>query len=435
MQVRSLTVLQNWDCHSCGDCCRSYAVPVTDEERKRIEAQGWEQLPEFQGVPYFTKRGGEFYLNHRADGGCVFLGADNLCRIHAKFGSAGKPLACRIYPFLLVPAGDHWNLGLRLACPSAAESKGRPLSNQLADAREYAAFFEATSAKGVEGAAAPPLQGSQIVPWGDVARVASAFSRMLADEADPFERRWRKVLFVVSMLKKATFDGGGDPKKAVTGARFGELLQVLAQAADDDEPRSAAEVPAPGWVGRTVFRNLAAVFSRKDHGAEKGTAQRGPLSRVASAVRFARGRGRVPKVHLALPDDATFAAGEVPLPALPDDATALLSRWHRVKIESLQFCGAPNFGLGVWEGLESLALTFPAAMWLARVFASGGRPVEEAVTRAARMVDDNFGFNPLLGSVRQKFALRMLGNRGELPRLVAWYGRVGARSAERGARS
>ena len=59
-------------------------------------------------------------LNHRADGGCVFLGADNLCRIHGKFGSAAKPLACRIYPFLLVPAGDHWNLGLRLACPSAA---------------------------------------------------------------------------------------------------------------------------------------------------------------------------------------------------------------------------------------------------------------------------------------------------------------------------
>jgi lysine-N-methylase len=424
MHVRSLPVLQNWDCHSCGDCCRSYAVPVTADERRRIESQGWEALPEFAGVPYFEKRGGEFYLNHRADGGCVFLGADNRCRIHGKFGSAAKPLACRIYPFLLVPAGDHWNLGLRLACPSAAENKGRPLGEQLGDAREYAAFFEATSAKGVlEGAPPPPLHGTRTVPWGDVGRIAAAVSKLLADPADPFERRWRKVLFIVAMLKKATFDGGGDPKKAVTGARLSEMLAVLGPAADADEPRAAAEVNPPGWTGRTVFRQLAAVFARKDHGVEKGTAQRGPVGRFWSAVRFAAGRGTVPKVHAALPDGATFAAGAVPLGPLSPAAVALLARWHRVKVESLQFCGAPNFGLAVWEGLESLALTFPAAMWLARVLAAGGKPVDAAVAQAVRMVDDNFGFNPLLGSARQKFALRLLASRGDLPRLVAWYGR------------
>lgn len=424
MQVRSLPVLQNWDCHSCGDCCRSYAVPATADERRRIEGQGWESLPEFAGVPFFVKRRGEFYLNHRADGGCVFLGADNLCRIHGKFGSAAKPLACRIYPFLLVPAGDHWNLGLRLACPSATENKGRALGAQLGDAREYAAYFESTAAKGVlEGAAPPPLAGSQFVPWSDVARIATAFSEMLANDADPFDRRWRKILFTVAMLKKATFDGGGDAKKAVTGGKLSEMLHVLGLAADDDEPKTATEVKRPGWSGRTVFRQLVAVFSRKDHGVEKGAAQRGPVRRFASAVKFAVGSGRVPKVHAVITDGATFAGGEVPLGALSDNAVSLLARWHRLKIESLQFCGAPNFGLNVWEGLESLALTFPAAMWLARVLVAGGKAPDAAVTQAVRMVDDNFGFNPLLGSARQKFALRLLANRGDLPRLIAWYGR------------
>lgn len=423
MQVRSLPVLQNWDCHSCGDCCRSYAVPVTADERRRIEGQGWEALPEFAGVPFFVARGGEFFLNHRADGGCVFLGADNLCRIHGKFGSAAKPLACRIYPFLLVPAGDHWNLGLRLACPSAAENKGRGLSAQLGDAREYANFFESTAASGALQAPPPPLYGAQRVPWGDVGRIALAVSKLLADEADPFERRWRKVLFIINMLRKATFDGGGDPKKAVTGGKLSEMFGVLGLAADDEEPKTAAEVKRPGWAGRTVFRQLIAVFSRKDHGAEKGTAQRGPVRRFASAVKFAMGRGRVPRVHAVLTDKATFAAGEVPLGALSEGATSLLARWHRLKVESLQFCGAPNFGLSVWEGLESLALTFPAAMWLARVLVAGGLTPDAAVTQAVRMVDDNFGFNPLLGSARQKFALRLLANRGDLSRLVAWYGR------------
>ena len=423
MQVRSLPVLQNWDCHSCGDCCRSYAVPVTAEERRRIEGQGWDQLPEFNGVPYFVKRNGEFYLNHREDGGCVFLGADKLCRIHGKCGSAAKPLACRIYPFLLVPAGDHWNFGLRLACPSAAENKGRPLSEQTGDAREYAAFFEATAAAGALKAPPPPLHGKQSVGWGDVGRVATAFSKLLANAADPFERRWRKLLFVVGMLRKATFDGAGDPKKAVTGGRLSEMLHVLGLAADEEEPKPAAEVPRPGWVGRTVFRQLVAVFARKDHGAEKGAAQRGPVRRFVSAVRFATGRGHVPKVHAVIADNATFAAGEKPFGELSPESTALLARWHRLKVESLQFCGAPNFGLTVWDGIESLALTFPAAMWLARVLVAGGRAPDAAVTQAVRMVDDNFGFNPLLGSARQKFALRLIANRGDLPRLVAWYGR------------
>src|SRR5262249_19044622 len=149
------------------------------------------------------------------------------------------------------------------------------------------------------------------VPWDDLGRIATTVSKLLADGPDPFERRWRKVLFVVNTLKKATFDGDGDPKKAITGARFGELLELLAQEADAEEPKTATEVKRPGWAGRMVFRQLAAVFSRKDHGAEKGAALRGPVTRFWSAVRFASGSGGVPKIHAALPEQGTFAAGEV----------------------------------------------------------------------------------------------------------------------------
>lgn len=422
MQVRSLTVLQNWDCHSCGDCCRSYAVPVTADERARIEGQGWDKQPEFAGVALFERRGRDTFLAHRPDGTCVFLGPDSRCRIHAAHGAAAKPLACRIYPFLLVPAGDHWNLGLRMACPSAADNKGGPLADHLNEAREFAKSLEA-GAKGAEGAPPPALYGSQVVSWSDIGRIALAVSRALADGPDPFERRWRKVLFVVSMLRKATFDGGGDKKKAVTGERLSEMLSVMLEAATDEEPKTAAEVAKPGWAGRTVFRQLVAVYARKDHGAEKGAALGGPVRRFWSAVRFASGRGRVPKLHAALPDSATFAHADAPLGALSDNAVSLLVRWQRIKVESLQFCGPTNFGLSVWEGLESLALTFPVAMWLSRVLVAGGLTADAAVNRAVRMTDDNFGFNPLLGSVRQKFALRVLATRGDLPRLIAWYGR------------
>src|SRR5262245_4511598 len=88
LPVRHLPVVQNWDCHACGQCCKEYTVHVTREERERIAAQGWSALPEFAGVKLVVRDGwfGRPRLNHRADGSCVFLDERGLCRIHAKFG-------------------------------------------------------------------------------------------------------------------------------------------------------------------------------------------------------------------------------------------------------------------------------------------------------------------------------------------------------------
>ncbi|HXD86620.1 MAG TPA: YkgJ family cysteine cluster protein [Urbifossiella sp.] len=425
MPVRSLPVLQNWDCGSCSACCRTYHVPVSAEERKRIEGQGWEREAEMTGVSFFAQEGSwfsgrSFRLNHRADGACVFLGPDNRCRIHAKFGAAAKPLACRIYPFLLVPAGDHWRLGLRYACPSSAANFGQPLAEHLPEVRDYAAALESDSPSAVN---APPtaLQKGQLVAWSDLLRIAAAVSKVLSDSDEPLERRWRMVLGLVHLCRGLKFDGGRDASKMITGGRLSEMLHVLSEAVAEETPASADEVPRPGWVGRIMFRQLSAVYTRKDHGAERGSAQRTPLGRIAAAIRFARGRGRVPALNALVPD-TTFEKAEEPA-GPPSAATdALLTRYYKMKVESLQFCGPTNFDLPFWDGLESLAMTFPAICWLGRVLA-GERSRDEAITQALRLVDDNFGFNKLLGLGRQKFALRVLSGRGELARLVAWYSR------------
>ena len=425
MPVRSLPVLQNWDCGSCSACCRTYHVPVSSEERKRIEGQGWEREQEFAGVSSFAQDGSwfsgrSFRLNHRADGACVFLGPDNRCRIHAKFGAAAKPLACRIYPFLLVPAGDHWRLGLRYACPSSAANIGQPLADRLPEVREYAAALESDSPSAVN-APPTPLQKGQLVPWSDLLRIAAAVSRILSDTEVALELRWRRVLGLVALCRDLKFDGGRDPSKMVTGGRLSEMLHVLGEAVAEETPESADEVPRPGWIGRIMFRQMAAVYTRKDHGAERGSAQRTPLGRIAAAMRFARGRGRMPLLNALVPD-TTFEKAEEPSGPLSPAADALLSRYYKMKVESLQFCGPTNFDLPFWDGLESLAMTFPAICWLGRVLARQ-RSRDDAITQALRLVDDNFGFNKLLGLGRQKFALRVLSGRGELVRLVAWYSR------------
>ena len=425
LPVRSLTVLQNWDCQGCTACCRQYHVSVSPQERAKIESQGWDAEPDFQGVPFFIRTGwfsSSYRLNHRPDGACVFLGPDNRCRIHVKFGSAAKPLACRIYPYTLVPAGDHWKLGLRFACPSAAEDKGRPLAEHLSEAREYAAALEAEAATAAYTVPPANLQRGQPLTWSDLGRIIAVVSKMLAEPDETIERRWRKVLYVVEMCKHTTLGMGPDPKTSLTGKLLSDLLNALAETAEDEVADLPDEVPQPGWVGRMVFRPLVALYIRKDTGPDRGTAQSSWLRRLFSGIRFARGSGAIPQTHTAIPF-ATFADTDKPLGELSDSAESLLARWARVKIESGQFCGPTNFGMTVWDGLESLAVAFAAAMWLTRVLVAGGRGLDDAVTLAVRIVDDNFGFNPLIGRSRQKFALRLLARRGELPRLVAWYGK------------
>jgi lysine-N-methylase len=189
LPVRSLPVLQNWDCQGCSICCRQYLVSVSPEEKKRIETQGWEKEPDFQGVPLFVRVGSwlskkSYRLNHRPDGACVFLGPDNRCRIHERHGSAAKPLACRIYPYMLVPSGDHWKLGIRFACPSAADNVGKPLAEHLGDARQYAEVLEAELGTAKVSSLPPPLQGSQTVNWSDLYLILAAISKVLANEED-----------------------------------------------------------------------------------------------------------------------------------------------------------------------------------------------------------------------------------------------------------
>ena len=71
--------------------------------------------------------------------------------------------------------------------------------------------------------------------------------------------------------------------------------------------------------------------------------------------------------------------------------------------------------------LEALALTIPITLWLARAIPT--QPREAAVAEALNLVDGHFGYNAVFATRRLRFVQRTLTRRGELPRLIAWYGR------------
>jgi lysine-N-methylase len=421
LPVRHLPLVQNWDCHVCGSCCKEYVVTVTDEERKRIEAQGWEKDPALGDLPLFTKSGPwwrrRYRLNHRGDGSCVFLSEQGRCRIHEKFGYQAKPLPCRLFPFLLVPAGDHWRVGMRFACPSAAANKGRSVTDHEAALRKFAA--ELAQREGVDlqpGKAdlkPPALQGRQRVDWPDLLRFMQALLALLRNDADRIERRLRKCLALADRCREARFD-------RIKGKRLVDFLNLIIASLDADVPVDPATLPQPNWVGRILFRQAAALFTRKDHGPDRGVARQGRMALLGAAWRFARGKGAVPRLHQKIPQ-TTFDQIESASGVLPVEAEEILERYYTVKVESLQFCGPTNFHLPFWEGLEMLALTFPVIMWVTRALAD--LPRTEAVMRALTIVDDHFGYNKVLGSRRQRVSLRLLARTGELTKLIGWYGR------------
>lgn len=421
--IRHLPVIQNWDCHQCGNCCTDYWVPVTPEERRRIEQQGWSQLPEFQGIPLFVRYGPfwrrRWRLNQREGDRCIFLDENGLCRIHAKFGPDAKPFACRLYPYVLVPVGNHYRVSVRFACPSATANKGRPLTEQLGELKEYAEGFERWHREMNPQAASPnedqllPVGQGDRLSWNDLFIFVEEFLRIMQTHTVPLPQRWLTILGVARVCWEAQFH-------TVRGARLREFLQIVGDAAETELAAKQQQSYRPSWVGRILFRSFLAIFLRKDQGVRRGVAARSRLALVWAMWRMLRGHGYLPPLQKGLPH-TTFAELDRPLPELPPAAWDLLQRYYIVKLQSLQFFGPAFMDYPFLIGLEILALTFPMILWLARGYMERGGLA--AVEKAVQIIDENFGYSPLLNSPRQRLALRILAHREETERLIVWYAR------------
>jgi lysine-N-methylase len=257
------------------------------------------------------------------------------------------------------------------------------------------------------------LQAGQQLSWPDVCRVVEVLVEIVQDRGDYLERRLRKCLAVARVGRQTQFDG-------LQGNRLSKYMQAVKNAVETEVPRAAVDLPPPDLLlGRVLFRVLLAIFARRDRDVYGASRIRSRLGRVLAGWRFVRGRGPVPRVNEFLPE-TRFEAVERCTGMLPEmDET--LERYYVVKLNSLQFCGPPNFNLPLWAGLESLVLTLPMILWLRRAFTDVS-PVK-AVQQAIQLVDDHFGGNPMLGFPHIQYLQRTLAQRGELEKLVAWYSR------------
>jgi lysine-N-methylase len=340
----------------------------------------------------------------------VFLDAAGRCRIHAKFGEAAKPLACRLYPLVIHPAGKKLVVGLRFSCPSAAANRGRLLADQ---GNEVQTLADLVVPDNYQEGSPPPVADKAGIEWPDFLRFVKWLDRTLATEKLPVALKLLRGLHWLRAVEKGCLD-------QITGSGADEILEALARSAG--EKQAALPVPAarPSGFGRLFLRLLVLEHARPATVADRDLHSAHRWKMLAAAFRFARSSGRTPVLSEEL-KRVSFADIEKDFGPLSPGAEALLTRYFRVKIQSLHFCGRAFHDRPLIEGFRFLALLYPVLTWLARWLAvSDGRTAlnDADVVRAVTLVDYQYSYSPY-----SSWRTRLLHQRNDIVRLCGWYAR------------
>jgi len=407
---------QHWSCHGCTNCCRGgLLIHVTAEEKRRIEAQGWTPADGVDPNTMLVTQGDRFRLGHQSDGACVFLDESGRCRIHARFGEEAKPRACRLYPLAIHPAGKKLVVSLRFDCPSAVKNQGRPMSEQVPEIRRLAELVVPADYR--EGSPPPVLRASRL-NWADFLRYVSYLDKTVADSNVPIALKLLRALLWLKAVEKAQFD-------QLSGSEADEILTVLSQSAGEKLSAMPENCPPPTRFGQLFFRMFVMEHARAITVSDMNAPGRYRAAMLWALLRFALAIGNVPALNSEL-KKIRFDAVEKTFGPLTPNCEALLTRFFRVKLQGLHFCGRAYYDVPLVEGFYNLALLLPVILWLSRWLAAGDQrsSLSEAdVARAIAMADHNHGYSTKLGAQGSRWRVGRLAQRDDIARLCRWYSR------------
>lgn len=413
-----LPTIQNWNCHNCSGCCQQHLIEVTEEERQRIINQKWEEedflsageevLKPMSSMSWNQK----YRLAHTNDGACIFLNEEGLCRIHAKFGETAKPLPCRIYPYVFHPAGKKVAVSLRYSCPSVVANLGEAVSAQKKEIKKIA---ELVVPDWIQEDSTPPIHSGEYVEWNDFRRFVRALDETIGQPDAPFVVRLLRAIFWIEIVSQSKFD-------ALQGTRLDEFLDLIRDAVASEIP-DLKEFDPPSKVGQVHFRMLAASYSRRDTVTDLSSGWKGRWHLFKSIIAFTRGKGNAPPLQNVF-KPIPFAQLEKPFGPLPAEAEKLFARYFRVKIQGFHFCGRGYYNVPLVEGFQSLALVYPAVLWISRwLAASDGRTrfIMEDITQALAIADHHHGFSAAFGQKTSRKRVKQLAQLHDIGKLAVWY--------------
>jgi len=389
---------QRYSCHGCGNCCRDFTVQLREADLAKLRAQGWEEK---LGMPVTVEFRGTTYLRQRDDGACVFLMDDGLCRIHKDHGFAEKPIACQLFPFVLVPDDVRTHVGISFACQSVRENKGAELRSHLHEVDRMSRGVPETRVATYSAMLADALSAKE----GELDALRLALDRFLAREDVVLRDRLDGLAWVAASLGRAKLAD-------VRAKRFAELVTVLVAAL----PAELEHLPLGPALPKQMRLLRQAVYARLEDVQVNQAKARGRwrtvLGQLLSSRAFTRGRGQVPAVARGLLSGCDFAAIDaVPTLSESPDRDAidqLLSRYARATLLGNRGWGAGYYGWPAIRGLQALVLNIACTAWLARALAAKRGHAAATIVDvrdALGRIDRHAGRAPWLGSVGERLRL------------------------------
>ncbi len=403
---------EKWDCHQCGICCRGSLVPLYDEDLARLRSQKWDEHPEFRNTPVIVRNQSSkkaFRLAHQADGSCVFLSDQGLCRIHSELGFEAKPTICRVFPLQLVPRNGKVALTARRACPSAAADSGQLLKQHL----PFVQQFVRDGRLSITAIEPPALKTDEYRNWKTVELALETASHLLLDQHFPPVRRMVHALQFASLLAKAK-------TKPMEDKKLAELIQTLAQIVPEESKHFFDERRLPSTYARMVFRSMGIEFARLHPQFRPTPSWSHRIQLINTLFRLVRGNGPLPKIQPPFPA-AQFEHLELPMGLLDPSVDYPLTRLIETTSASYIYAMADRKGWSVVESIRGLVSLFPVGLWLLRWVSHGRRPTAEDMIQIVVALDRGQGFASLTGQLH-RMRLQMLSSE-ELERLVVWYAR------------
>ena len=414
LPIRTLPIVEHWDCSGCGKCCRGNIVPLDDDDFRRLCEQKWDQHPDYRGVRTVVRQGmfsKRYRLAQRDDGTCVFLTADGLCRIHQEFGFENKPLVCRMYPLQLVPVDSTAYLTLRRSCPTAAADNGREMKEHRGEAKR----FVKERPRLAEPISPPSIARGLHRSWKDTLLVTGAIERLLTDERYPLVRRLVHGLRFCDLLDQCRLKRMDTPK-------LRELTQLLAENAPDEVGDLFRDRTPPKRAAAVLFRQITADYLRLHPLYMVRASWRQRWRMAVTAWAFARGKGNVPRLHVDFPEGTFEAIEQRALGHLEEAVLKPLNRYFETTVVSKQYAVVSRPGWSVTEKFRALAVAYPVALWMLRYFCGEDPPTVEHVIDMVTAIDRGQGHGPLAGRQHRR-RIATLVSLGELVRIAAWYAR------------
>jgi lysine-N-methylase len=406
-KLRTLPIVEQWDCHHCTACCRETTIQLNADDLRRLDEQRWEQHPEFRGVRTVRRSlllGGVKVLAHKADGSCVFLTGAGLCRIHELFGADAKPFLCQQFPLQVVTTDRERLATVVRSCPSAAADRGRAVGEHLGFLKRLIGDGGASDAP----MATPPIAGRSRRDWDDFYLVAEAVQRMLVNEKLPLVRQLVHCVRFCNLLEQCKW-------KWVGAEAVADLVEVLEGVASRDAGELFRDRAPPSKRTGRLFRRLGAHFIRCFPGG-RATRTLGDRWRVMRmSGRLARGPRMLPELHAKFPA-IELERLEVALGPLSPEVLRPLGRFFESHAVSKRYAVGPPPGSLV-DSVRRLAFAFPMSLWMLRWLTADREPVAEDMVQIVVALERGISLPGL------NRAGHYLAESGQLERLIAWYGR------------